>query len=137
MEALSKRYLPDSELRSPLAKLFRGLLNQMHMNPSKWTRLLSDYLRWVVTIDDEEKARQAILMKSGNIKDTYFHNPKLTADKFFEGLSILQMEECEITIKVKDAKGDVYIVTEKRIIKHAKNSEYNEVDEQFPDRNQD
>lgn len=122
MEAISKRYLPDEKLKSPIAKLFRGLLNEMGMNPYKWARLLHDYLSWVVTSDKENERRAQILMKTGNIRDAYFHNPKLTADKLFEGLSILQMEECEITLKAKDSKGNVYEVKTVVPIKHARNS---------------
>lgn len=126
MESISKRYLPDEKLKSPIAKLFRGLLNKMSMNPYKWTRLLHDHLSWVVTSTNEGEKRSQILMKTGNIRDAFFHNPKLTADKLFEGLSILQMEECEITLTCKDAKGNVYTVTTVVPIKHAKNSDASE-----------
>lgn len=129
MEAVSKRYLPDNELRNPMAKLFRGLLNQMQMNPTKWTRFLHDYLTWVISGEKPDKHRSIALMKTGNIRDAYFHNPKLTADKLFEGLSILQIEECEIILRVKDSKGETYEVTEKVPIKHAHNTaEYEETE---------
>lgn len=120
MESLSKRYLPDEELTNPPARLFRGLLNQMKMNPYKWTRYLQDYLKWVIGTSDKEKARTDTLTKMGNIRDAYFHKPKLSADKLFEGLSIIQMEEYEITLKVTDSKGNVYEVTDKGKIKHPK-----------------
>jgi len=128
MEAVSKRYLPDDKLKSPLAKLFRGLLNKLNMNPYKWTRLLNDHLAWILTGYPEEDKRKQILMKTGNIRDAYFHNPKLTADKLFEGLSILQMDECTITLKVKDVNGNEYEVSETVKIKHAENSEAYEQD---------
>lgn len=123
MVSLSKRYLPDEELRNPMAKLFRGLLNKLQMNPTKWTSLLHDYLSWVISGETLENRRKIALMKTGNIRDAFFHNPKLTADKLFEGLSILQIEECEIILRVKDRKGEVYEIIENVPIKHAKNTE--------------
>jgi hypothetical protein len=128
MEAVSKRYLPDDKLKGPVAKLFRGLLNKLQMNPYKWTRLLNDHLAWILTGYPEEDKRKQILTKTGNIRDAYFHSPKLTADKMLEGLSILQMDECTITLRVKDTKGNEYEVSETVKIKHAENSESYEED---------
>lgn len=129
MEAISKRYLNDEELRGPIAKLFRGLQKSMGMNPYKWTRYLLDYLAWVVSEPNEEKRKARILMKTGNIRDAYFHKPTLTADKLLEGLSILQMEECKITMEVRNAKGEVWVVEETVKIKHPKNGTYDGTDE--------
>jgi len=127
METISKRYIPDEELIDPPAKLFRGLLNKMNMNPYKWTKFLNDYLDWVVTSKDPDKARTDRLTKTGNIRDAFFHKPRLSAAKLFEGLSVMQMAEYKITLEVKNAKGEVYVVTESGMIKHAKNSTVDDI----------
>lgn len=122
METISKRYIPDEELIDPLSKLFRGLLNKMKMNPYKWTKFLNDHLDWVVTSKDPERARTERLVKTGNIRDAFFHKPRLSAAKLFEGLSITQMTEYTITLEVKNAQGETFVISESGAIKHAKNS---------------
>jgi len=82
------------------------------MNPVRWGNYLRDYLDWVVTTPDREKARAERTTRTGNIKDTYFQKPSLTFGKLLEGLSILQMDSCEIIIRAKDKQGHVIEVSE-------------------------
>lgn len=113
MHNVSQRYVNDEELRDTPARLFRKILNKMEMNPRKWTMYLRDYLDWVVTTIDREKAKNERITRTGNIKDTYFQKPTLTFNKMLEGLSILKQDTCEIIIRVTDEDGNVIEVSEK------------------------
>lgn len=112
LSSISHKYVEDNELRDTPARLFRGIINKMGMNPRKWTNYLRDYLDWVITTEDREKAKADRITRQGNIKDTYFQKPTLTFNKFLEGLSILRMQHCKITIEVLDDDGNVITVEE-------------------------
>ena len=112
LSSISHKYIEDEELRDTPARLFRKLLNKMEMNPRKWASYLRNYLEWIVTIKDPEKAKADRMNKQGNIKDTYFQKETLTFNKLLEGLSILDMDECEIQLTVKDRAGKQYQVSE-------------------------
>ena len=112
MSNISPRYIEDNELRDTPARLFRKILNAMEMSPTKWSKLLRDYLTWSVTTKDREKAKNERIHQTGNIKGTYFQSATLTFNKLLAGLSILQMKECEIIIRVKDEEGNVIEVKE-------------------------
>lgn len=113
LESMTKKYVPDNELRDTPSRLFRQLLMKLGMNPFKWSNLLRAYLEWSITTQDREKARAEAITRAGNIKDTYFHKNTLTMNKFIEGLSIIQMRDCEVIIKVHDKDGNLYEVSEK------------------------
>lgn len=112
LNSISLKYVEDEELRDAPARLYRKILKEMEMNPRKWSNYLRDYLEWVVTIEDREKAKADRITKAGNIKETYFQKHTLTFNKLLEGLSILRMDECDIILRVKDAEGHVYEVSE-------------------------
>jgi hypothetical protein len=112
LSSVSHKYVEDNQLQDTPARLFRGLLKKLDMNPRKWTQLLRDYLDWVITTDDREKAKADRITRAGNIKDTYFQKPTLTFNKLLEGLSILRMKSCVITITVTDEEGNVHTVEE-------------------------
>lgn len=112
LSSVSVKYVEDEDLRDTPARLFRKILVEMGMNPFKWNNYLRPYLDWIITITDREKAKEARMTKTGNIKETYFQKPTLTFNKLLEGLSILRMESCEIIIKVKDADGNIITVSE-------------------------
>lgn len=112
MSTISPKYVEDNELRDTPARLFRKILNAMDMNPTKWSKLLRDYLSWSITTKDREKAKNERIHQTGNIKGTYFQSPTLTFNKLLAGLSILQMKECEIIIRVKDHDGQIIEVKE-------------------------
>lgn len=112
MHNLSQRYVEDKELRDAPARLYRQILNKMDMNPRKWAMYLRDYLNYVVTVTDREKAKNERITRTGNIKDTYFQKPTLTFNKLLEGLSILKQEKCEIILRVTDEDGNVIEVSE-------------------------
>lgn len=82
------------------------------MEPFKWGSYLTRYLDWVVTNPDEDKARLERQTRTGNIKDTYWQKPTLTFNKFLEGLSILEIEECTIDVTVKDIHGNIIRVSD-------------------------
>lgn len=109
---VSKKYIEDEDLRDPPARLFRAILKKMDMNPILWGNYLRDYLDWIVTNPDREKARAERTTRTGNIKDTYFQKPSLTFGKLLEGLSIIQMDSCEIILRAKDKQGNVIEVSE-------------------------
>lgn len=113
LSSISLKYVEDEELRDTPARLYRKILNEMDMNPRKWSNYLRDYLEWVVTLEDREKAKADRITKAGNIKETYFQKHTLTFNKLLEGLSILRMDECEIILRAKDSEGKVYEVNEK------------------------
>lgn len=113
LESITKKYVPDNELRDAPSRLFRQLLGKLQMNPFKWTNLLRAYLDWSITTQDRDKARAEAITRTGNIKDTYFHKNTLTMNKLIEGLSICQMQDCEIIIKTTDKNGVVHEVSEK------------------------
>lgn len=112
LSSVSHKYVDDDKLQDTPARLFRMLLNKLEMNPRRWAQLLRDYLDWVITTDDRDKAKADRITRAGNIKDTYFQKPNLTFNKFLEGLSILRMKSCVITITVTDEEGNVYTVEE-------------------------
>lgn len=113
LSSISPKYVEDNQLQDTPARLFRGLLNKLDMNPRQWTQLLRHYLDWVITTTDRAKAKADRITRAGNIKDTYFQKPTLTFNKFLEGLSILRMKSCVITITVTDEDGNVHTVEEK------------------------
>jgi len=112
LSSVSHKYVEDDKLQDTPARLFRLLLKKLDMNPRRWTQLLRDYLDWVITTDDRDKAKADRITRAGNIKDTYFQKPNLTFNKFLEGLSILRMKSCVITITVTDEEGNVHTVEE-------------------------
>lgn len=112
LDNISPRYVDDHELQDPPARMFRALLKKMKMEPYKWGEYLRAYLEWSVPGTDPERVRVERTTRAGNIKDTYFHKRNLTINKFLEGLSILQMDVCEITVRVVDKDGNEHIVTD-------------------------
>lgn len=113
LESISHKYVEDNELRDAPARLFRGILKKLDMNPRKWSNHLRDYLDWVVTTVDRDKAKAERVTRQGNIKETYFQKPTLTFNKLLEGLSILQMQSCKITITAIDKDGNEVTVEER------------------------
>ena len=112
LSSISPKYIEDHELEDSPAKLFRAILRKMEMNPFRWNSFLSRYLDWVVTNPDPEKAKVERQTRSGNIRDTYFHTPRLTFNKLLEGLSITEFEECHIELTVKDINGNIIRVSD-------------------------
>lgn len=112
MNSISPKYIEDNELRDTPARLFRKILNAMDMNPGLWTKLLREYISWNVTTKDREKAKNERIHQTGNIKGSYFQSATLTFNKLLAGLSILQMQSCEVIIRVKDKEGKVIEVSE-------------------------
>ncbi|MNM09004.1 hypothetical protein D3C81_190840 [compost metagenome] len=112
LEQISAKYVPDEALRDPPARLFRGILRKMNMNPMLWAQYLRNYLEWVVSTDDPARAKVERVTRSGNIKDTYFQKHSLTFNKLLEGLSILRMKSCKIIIQVEDENGEIIEVSE-------------------------
>jgi hypothetical protein len=112
MDSISAKYVEDDKLQDTPSRLFRRLINKLDMNPRKWQMYLRDYLDWVITTTDREKAKADRITRAGNIKDTYFQKPTLTFNKLLEGLSILRMKSCVITITVTDEEGNVHTVEE-------------------------
>ena len=121
LDSISKKYVHDNELRDAPARLFRAILNTMEMSPKKWAGYLRRYLDWVITTEDRDKARNERIHQIGNLKDAFFQKPTLTFNKMLEGLSIIEQEECEIIIRVKDAEGKVIEVSEHFTINNAVN----------------
>jgi len=113
LDSISHKYVEDNELRDTPARLYRKILKKLDMNPRKWTNYLRDYLDWVITTEDREKAKAERVTRQGNIKDTYFQKPTLTFNKLLEGLSILQMQSCKITITAIDKDGNEIVVEER------------------------
>jgi hypothetical protein len=112
LSSISQKYVEDHELRDTPAILYRKLLKKLDMNPRKWGNYLRDYLDWVVTTVDRDKAKAERITKQGNIKDTYFQKPTLTFNKLLEGLSILRMKTCKIKLIIEDEDGNIYEVEE-------------------------
>lgn len=112
MDGISHKYVPDNQLHDAPARLFREILKKMSMNPRKWTAYLRDYLDYVVTTEDPNRAKIERVTRQGNIKDTYFQKHTLTFNKLLEGLSILRMQSCKITITVIDENGEPFEVSE-------------------------
>lgn len=112
MDGISHKYVPDNQLHDAPARLFREILKKMSMNPRKWAAYLRDYLDYVVTTEDPNRAKIERVTRQGNIKDTYFQKHTLTFNKLLEGLSILRMQSCKITIAVVDENGEVFEVSE-------------------------
>lgn len=113
LDSLSHKYVRDEELQDPPARLFRALIvNKLKMDPYKWAGYLRDFLDWVVDTEDPVKAKTERVTRQGNIKDTYFQKPTLTFNKLLEGLSILRMKSCKITLEVEDENGEIHTVSE-------------------------
>lgn len=112
LDAISHKYVEDDDLRDTPARLYRMILKKLDMNPRKWSIYLREYLDWIITTTDRDKAKADRITRSGNIKDTYFQKPTLTFNKLLEGLSILRMESCEIQLTIKDTDGNVHVVSE-------------------------
>ena len=112
MDSISHKYVRDEELQDPPARLFRAILNKLDMHPRKWVGYLRDYLDWVVDTEDPAKAKTERVTRQGNIKDTYFQKPTLTFNKLLEGLSILRMKSCKITLELEDENGEIITVSE-------------------------
>lgn len=120
-----KKYVEDEDLRDSPARLFRKLTKKLGINLSKWNCLLRDYLLWTIPTKDLEKAKSERSTALGNIKSTYFMSNTLTFNKFIEGLSILKLVNCEITIKVTDGEGNVTEVSETIKIRSSRDKEEN------------
>lgn len=112
MDSISQKYVRDDELQDSPARLYRAILNKLEMNPRKWANYLRDYLNYVVTTEDPQRAKIERVTRQGNIKDTYFQKKTLTFNKLLEGLSILRMRSCKITIEVIDEDGVPTVVSE-------------------------
>lgn len=112
LSSISPKYVPDDQLEDPPARLFRRILHKLEMNPFKWNGYLTRYLEWIVTNKDPEKAKLERQTRTGNIKDTYYHKPTLTFNKFLEGLSLLEFEECVVDITAKDIHGNIIRVSD-------------------------
>lgn len=112
LNKISPKYVPDEKLEDAPARLFRRILHKLEMNPFKWGGYLARYLDWMVDNPDPEKAKGERQTRTGNIKDTYFHKPTLTFNKFLEGLSILEFEECVVEITAKDIHGNIVRVSD-------------------------
>lgn len=112
LNSISNKFVPDDKLEDSPARLFRRICNKLGMEPFKWGSYLTRYLDWVVTNPDEDKARLERQTRTGNIKDTYWQKPTLTFNKFLEGLSILEIEECTIDVTVKDIHGNIIRVSD-------------------------
>jgi len=127
LDRISKKFVPDEKLEDPPARLFRRILNKLEMNPFKWSNYLGRYLDWIVTNPDPEKAKDERQTRTGNIRDTYFHKPNLSFGKFLEGLSILEIEECEIEVTAKDIHGNIIRVSDKiRMVSRDRKEQINE-----------
>lgn len=112
MDSVSEKYVPDDELQDTPSRLFRQLMNKLEMNPRKWANYLRDYLNYVVTTEDPQRAKSERTTRQGNIKETFFQKKTLTFNKLLEGLSILRMKTCKVIIEAEDEDGNVYIVEE-------------------------
>lgn len=113
LSKVATKFIPDHELRDPIAILFRKLLRVTNVNVSKWTTLLNSHLKWEINEKDPVKAKKMRGHQVGNIKSTFFKSYELTFQKLLAGLSILRMKECEIILRVKDHEGNVTEVSEK------------------------
>lgn len=107
LEALSKKFVSDDQLYDPPARLFRMLLRRVAGTPHKWRMYLRDYLDWIVTTENPERAKNERLTRQGNIKDTYFQKNNLSFNKMLEGMSILRMRSCEVILRVVDENGEI------------------------------
>lgn len=112
LDSISQKYVADDDLLDLPAILYRKILKALKMNPRKWANYLRDYLDWVVTTEDPIKAKSDRITRAGNIKDTYFQKKTLTFNKLLEGLSILQMRNCTITLTIEDQDGNIHVVEE-------------------------
>ena len=134
LDSLSQKWVKDEDLTDAPARLFRQILNKVVPTPHKWTQYLREYLEWIITTTDRDKAKSDRLTRSGNIKETYFQKPSLTFNKLLEGLSILQMDSCEIIIKVKDKNGNEYIASERMRIQGGGRKPAPEANKDAPDK---
>ncbi|CAG27274.1 hypothetical protein PPEV_gp180 [Pseudomonas phage EL] len=129
LESISHKFVRDEELRDPPARLFRAILNKVVPTPHKWKNYLRDYLEYVVTTRDPQRAKTERITRQGNIKATYFQSYTLTFQKLLEGLSILRMKSCRIIIEVVDEHGEILTVEETIRIVEKKRLEKPIVDE--------
>lgn len=114
LSSISHRYVEDDQLQDTPARLFRMLLRKLKIDsPVRWGVYLRDYLAWVVTEKDPNKAKIERTTKSGNIKDTYFQKPTLSFNKLLEGASIIRMREVEVILRCTTEDGEVVEVSEK------------------------
>lgn len=113
LSEVSNRYIEDRELRDAPSRLYRQLLVKLSMTPIKWTKLLRDYLDWVVTTKDPTAAKIERTTRSGNIKDTYFQKPTLSFAKLIEGMSIVRVKTATITITCEMEDGSIVEVEER------------------------
>jgi len=107
-----KKFIPDDQLQDTPARLFRKLIKELGIGYFGWTKYLREYLEWIVTTEDEEKAKTERQTRAGNIRDTYFQKPTLSFNKLIEGVSILQFEECEVQLTLKDVNGNIVRVSD-------------------------
>lgn len=117
------KYIPDEGLMDTPARLFRSIINRMEMNPFMWSKLLREHLEYAISMKDKEKEKQRRAHQMGNYRSVFFNNPTLTFNKLLEGLSILQVKKCKITIKVTFMDDTELEVSEESIIKNCKNSD--------------
>lgn len=122
LNSISKKYVEDKDLRDTPARLYRAILNSIGMTPQRWNQFLRDYLNWTITTKDRERAKSDRTTAQGNIKDSYFQKHSLTFNKLLEGLAILQMDKCKITLEVTDKDGKVVTVSETIRIMNPANS---------------
>ena len=112
MNSISAKYVEDHELRDVPARLFRMICNKMEMNPTWWAKYMRNFLEYVVTTEDREKAKAERITRTGNAKDTFWQKPTLTFNKLLEGLSILRMKKCTITLTIEDEHGKTITVSD-------------------------
>lgn len=122
LSSISKKFVEDRDLRDTPARLYRAILNSIDMNPQRWNQYLRDFLNWTITTKDRERAKTDRTTAQGNIKESYFQKPTLTFNKLLEGLAILQMDKCKITLEVTDKDGKVVTVSETIRIMNPANS---------------
>ena len=110
---ISKRYLEPEELRDTPARLFRTMIkDRLNIGVNEWGMLLRDWLDWVITTKDRDKARAERINMMGNIKETFFHTPTLTWGKLMQGLMLIKMRKVEIILRATDKDGNVHEVSE-------------------------
>lgn len=112
LDVVAKKYIKDEELRDTPARLYRAILHKLGMDDRLWRSYLRNYLDWVVTTVDPKRAKVERVTRQGNIKDTYFQRHTLSFYKLMEGLSILRMQSCKITLELVDENGEIIKVEE-------------------------
>lgn len=112
LSEISNKFITDEELRDPPSRLFRQLLHKLNMTPTKWVKLLRNYLDWVITTEDSSLAKVERTTRSGNIKDTYFQKSTLSFSKLIEGLSIVRVKKAKIIIICELEDGEIIEISE-------------------------